>query len=132
MRLNSVRWYDIITTNRVIAHLGLHVERKVVYMEVVHNYEEWLELLDAAHNPEGFDELLGLYRTLNGDSGYGFKLEPMIHQPGWNWLTCPYRSMPALRLSDKAVGAMAKHIDAEFENGIESEEAFRHAMSKND
>ena len=101
-------------------------------MEVVHDYKEWLELLDTAHNPDGFDELLGLYRTLNGDSGYGFKLEAMARQPGWNWLTCSYVNMPALRLSDKAVNAMAKHIDAEFENGIESEEAFRHAMSKND
>lgn len=119
--------------NRVVAHIGLRVGRRNnLLMDIMHNYTDWLDLLDTANNPDGFDELLGLYRTLNGDSGYGFKLEQIIHQPGWNLLMCSYRSMPALRLSDKAVGAMVKHIDAEFENGIESEEAFRHAMSKDD
>ena len=100
-------------------------------MKIMHDFKIWLDML-VYDNSEGFNDLLGLYRTLNGDNGYGFKLEPIIHQSGWHLLTCLFCDWPPLRLSEKAVSAMAKYIDAQYETGIESEDAYRHAISKND
>jgi hypothetical protein len=100
-------------------------------MDIMHDFKDWLNML-VNDNSEGFNDLLGLYRTLNGDNGYGFQLEPIIHQSGWHLLTCSFWELPPLRLSEKAVSAMAKYIDAQYETGIESEAAYRHARSKND
>ncbi len=100
-------------------------------MNIMHDFKDWLDML-VNDNPEGFTDLLELYRTLNGDHGYNFKLEPIIHQSGWYLLTCSFCDLPPLRLSEKAVSAMAKYIDAQYETGIESEGAYRHDICKND
>jgi hypothetical protein len=95
-------------------------------MSTLENFEDWLE-------QEGIktaEDMLSVYRPVkDNETGWQYTLEPAKGSSEKVILTGGYHD---LELTPESREAFVEYMDSLFENGVEVEAAFEHAMAKDD
>ena len=97
--------------------------KKVCYT----NFDDWLG--DHFDRHADFDDIVGVYRTLSGDSGYGYSLST---NSGTCCLTSDFNLAEPLKVPESELPSICQKLDELYGWPIDAEESFRHAMGKDD
>lgn len=91
------------------------------------SFDEWFS--DHFDRNGDFNEIVGVYRTLSGDSGYGYTLST---DSGTCCLTSDYQLVAPLNVPESELPTICQKLDELYGWPIDAEESFRHAMEKDD
>ena len=91
------------------------------------NFDDWFTVHFGKNGD--FNEIVGVYRTLSGDSGYGYTLST---DSGTCCLTSDCQSVSPLNVPESELPTICQKLDELYGWPIDAEEAFRHAMEKDD
>lgn len=95
--------------------------------ECCKDFDGWLE--DNFDLCENFDDVVAIYRTLCGDSGWGYTVTVAN---GKARISSDYGLYPSLEVPEDEVDNICRKMDDLYGWPIDAEETFRHAMEKDD